>query len=276
MNIGLLLPVVKKRWKPLSIKTQIIEAAQDLNFIVCTLPCTDNVASLHPNYVKKVRVKLDKLFESYSVWTILEHPILQGLYQNDLSFVVSTVRKIAIERFYELIRSIRGLGRLNKMEVLITGLSPYLEYVIEKIITKVKTVNILIPEGMEEPAEAEKAFFETGIPIHITTDKDILNRNRLWLRFPDDDKSFDALPQKFEGTIVDFGALNLIDTQSKKIFPINIEFSGEIKRRLGQQLASTWPKGTLEGFVVSMYAAYCNINDVEASKKLGTRISFNS
>ena len=133
-----------------------------------------------------------------------------------------------------------------------------------------------IPEDMEAPAEAEKAFLETGIPVHITNDKDVLNRNKIWLRFPGDHESFDALPQKFKGIIIDLEALKIIDTKLRKIFSIHIEFSDRIKRRLGQQLLSTWEKGVLEGFVAAVCAENWKMSVTEASTRLGTRISFNS
>lgn len=273
MNIGLLLPVTKKWWKPLSIKTYKVAAIQNLSFVVCLFPCNNIKDFFHSGKIKRNKAKIDRLFEENSAWPILEHPKLSGLYQNDLSFIQIVTQRIVIDRFYELLKSIRGLGHFNNMEILITGLPRYLEHAIQKLITKVKTINILIPEGMEEPVEAERAFWETGIPVHITNDKDILGRNRVWLRFPQDHHSFDALPQEFNGTIIDFETLKIIDTRVEKIYNINIEFSEVIKRKLGQKLLGTWKKGELEGFVIAMYACFCDINEVEASVRLGTRIT---
>lgn len=276
MKIGLLLPVVKKRWKPLSIRTYKLEAIEGLEFVVCLLPCVDSETLLHMGNIKRIRAKLDRLFEENLVWPILEHPKLHGLYQNDLSFISRVISDVVNDRFCEVLKIIKGVGTLSNKEILVTGLSHHLEYSIERLITKVKTINILIPEGMEEPAEAEKAFLETGIPVHITTDKDVLNRSNIWLRFPDDHVSFDDLPQKFKGIIVDLGAMKIIDTKLRKIFSVNIEFSDRIKRRLGQQLLSAWEKGVLEGFVIAVCANAWEINVTEASVRLGTRISYNS
>lgn len=276
MNIGLLLPAAKKRWKPLSVKAYTIEVAEDLGFVVCLLPYAGSGAFSPPGNIKRVKSKLDRIFEDHSTWSVLEHPKLQGLYQNNLNFVAEAVRAISTERFCEVLKIVKGLGALDNKEILITGLPSYLEYAIEKLITRVKTINVLIPEDMEAPAEAEKAFLETGIPVHITNDKDVLSRNKIWLRFPGDHESFDTLPQKFKGIIVDLGALKIIDTKLRKIFSIHIEFSDRIKRRLGQQLLSTWEKGVLEGFVAAMCAESWKMSVTEASIRLGIRISFNS
>jgi hypothetical protein len=276
MNIGLLLPVKKKWWRPVSLKTYKVEVSDSLSFVVCLFPCNHIKDFFHLGNIKRSKARVDRLFEKHSAWPVLEHPELFGLYQNDLSFTQIVIRKIVVNRFYEVLKSLRGLGHLSNMEILITGLPCYLEHAIEKLITKVKTINILIPEGMEEPVEAERAFWETGIPVHITNDKDILKRNRVWLRFPRDHHSFDDLPQEYKGTIVDFEELKIIDTRIEKIYNINIEFSEVIRRKLGQKLLRTWKKGELEGFVIATYACFYDINEIEASIRLGTRITFAS
>lgn len=274
MNIGLLLPITKKWWRPFSINTHRIETIKGLNFVVCLLPSNNIKDYSQPNYIKRNKPKLDRLFEEQSIWPILEHPKLLGLYQTDLSFIKKVTQRVVIARFYEVLKNLKGIGRLNNIEILITGLPQYLEMAIAVLITKVKTINILIPEGIEEPMEAERAFSETGIPVHITNDVDVIKRNRVWLRFPQDDHSFDILPQKFNGIIIDFEALELIDTRLEKIYNINIKFSELIKRKLGRKLLNTWEKGVLEGFVITMYACFNDINEIEASISLCTRITF--
>ena len=82
---------------------------------------------------------------------------------------------------------------------------------------------MLIPDGFPEPGKAEEAFEETGIPVHITTDPDVLNRTPLWIRFPNDHENFDSLPAVYLGRIIDLGALNIIDTRAKRIYDICLE-----------------------------------------------------
>lgn len=274
MNIGILLPVTKKWWKPVTLKTYPIEITADLNIVVCMLPFNDTEAICLPGFRKRFKVKLDRIFEEQNAWPVLEHPDIRGFYQGDTSFFAEVIELLALQRFSDILSAIQGVGSLINKEILVTGSSEYLERAIEILITKVKTINILIPKGVSEPIEAEKAFLETGIPVHITTDYDVLNRTGIWIRFPDDNENFDELPQMFKGLIVDFGAMKIIDTKVKKIFGISIEFSDRIRRRMGQQLLNSWGKGVLEGFIILACANAWDINESEVFKRLEMRFSF--
>lgn len=274
MNIGILLPVTKKWWKPGTLKTYPIEITSDLNIVVCMLPYYNTEAMCLPGFRKRFKVKLDRIFEEQNAWPVLEHPDIRGFYQVDTSFFAEVIKMLALQRFSDILSTIQGVGSLINKEILVTGSSEYLEHAIEILITKVKTINILIPKGVSEPIEAEKAFLETGIPVHITTDYDVLNRTTIWVRFPDDNEDFDELPQKFKGMIVDFGEMKIIDTKVQKIFGIGIEFSDRIKRRLGQQLLNAWGKGVLEGFIILVCTNAWDINESEVFKRLEMRFSF--
>ena len=274
MNIGILLPVTKKWWKPVTLKTYPIEITDDLNIVVCLLPYYDIEAMRLPGFRKKFKTKLDRIFEDQNAWPVLEHPDIRGFYQGDTSFFAEVIELLALQRFSDILSAIQGVGSLINKEILVTGSSEYLERAIEILITKVKTINILIPKGVSEPIEAEKAFLETGIPVHITTDYDVLNRTGIWIRFPDDNENFDELPRTFKGMIIDFGAMKIIDTKLQKIFGISIEFSDRIKRRLGQHLLNSWGKGVLEGFIILVCAKGWDINESEVFKRLEMRFSF--
>jgi len=276
MNIGLLLPARKKKWGSASLKICSVNITDGIDLVICYVSCPEAGSFLRPGTIKRLRARLDRILEEGNVWPVLAHPDLGGFYQSGYNRFDDIIRKIAISRADEVVSSIRGLGILTNQEILVTGEPVYLERSIEKFITKVKTLNILIPEGENEPAEAERAFAETGIPVHITTDFDILHRVRLWLRFPGDHESFDVLPGKFSGTIVDFGAMKVIDTILRKIYIINIEFSDRIKRRIGQQILSSLEKGVLESFIVAACAEAWNVRVTEASSMLGIRLSFKS
>lgn len=276
MNLGLLLPVDKKKWKPISLETRTIQILENINLVVCYVFCSGHETISGYGARKRLRARLDRIFGEGNVWPILEHPNIKGFFQNDDYRFDEILREVALCRLYEVISKIKGIGILANKEILVTGQSVHLEYAIEKLITKVKTMNILIPEGVSEPHEAERAFAETGIPIHITTDFDILNRVGLWFRFPDDHESFDDLPEKFSGIIVDFGAMKIIDTKIKKIFSISIEFSDKIKRRIGQQILSSFEKGVLEGFIIAVCANAWDISAAETSALLDMRLSFQS
>lgn len=274
MNIGLLLPVIKKKWKSISLETRYVEVLENINLVVCYISCLGTDTISRKGTRKKLKAKLDRIFGEKNAWPILEHSLVKGFYQSEDYHFEEVLREVALCRADEVVNEIKGLGILANKEILVTGKSEHLEYAIEKLITKVKTMNILIPEGVSEPREAEKAFEETGIPVHITTDFEILNRVKLWLRFPFDHESFDILPEKFTGTIVDFGVMKVIDTKLRKIFSINIEFSDKIKRRLGQQILNSLEKGALEGFIVAVCANAWDISVAEASALLDMKLSF--
>jgi hypothetical protein len=276
MNIGLLLPAPKKKWKPVSLEVRYIEISENVNLVVCYLSCLGSDVINRRGTRKRIKARIDAIFQGSYVWPVLEHPLVKGFYQCEDYRFDEILREVAVGRTDEILGKIKGLGILANKEILVTGQSEHLEYAIEKLITKVKTLNILIPEGASEPREAEKAFAETGIPVHITTDFDILERVRLWLRFPDDHESFDVLPERFDGTIVDIGAMKIIDTKLRKIFSINIEFSDRIKRRIGQQILNSLEKGALEGFIAAVCANTWDISVSEASILLDMRLSFQS
>jgi len=275
MNIGLLLPVRKKWWKPVTFKTYPIEIADDLNLVVCLLTVNDNEVSRLPGVSKRLKFRLDRILENQKIWPILEHPFFNGLYQVDTSVFGKAVKALALQLFHEVISAIKGLGTLINKEILVTGSSEYLEHAIEILITKVKTINILIPKGVNEPVEAERAFLETGIPVHITTDHDVVNRTGIWIKFPDDDDEyFDALSRNIKGIILDLDAMKIIDTRARKIFNICAEFSDKVKRRLGQQLLKTWEKNVLEGFILTVCSKAWNMKESEVFKQLEMRFSF--
>ncbi|HBR04026.1 MAG TPA: hypothetical protein DD738_15610 [Ruminiclostridium sp.] len=258
------------------IETHRIGLMEGLNLTICSIPLQngeelDNMAAR-----RKLKLKLDRIFEEEGAWPVLEHPKLKGLYDpNEFPFE-KALAEAASNRFLETIKLVHGIGNLSSREITITGGSIYLENAISKLITKVKAMNILLPEGSRPPDEAEEAFAETGIPVHITNDPEVLNRSALWIRFPLDHHSFDALPERFDGIILDFGNMKIIDTKNKKIFNILLEFSDRIKRRLGHNILKSWEEGVLEGVILTMGAKAWDITCTEASLKLGMRLSFKS
>ncbi len=274
MNVGILLPVRKKWWKPVTLKTYPIEIADNLNLVVCLLPFNDSEAMCLPGFRKRFKARLDRILYEQNIWPVLEHPLISGLYQVDSSVFCETAKTLSLHLFYEVLSAIKGVGALINKEILVTGSTEYLEHAIEILITKVKTINILIPKGVNEPVEAERAFLETGIPVHITTEYDVANRTGIWIRFPDDNESFDVLPQRFKGIIVDLGEMKIIDTKAQKVFSLCIEFSEKVKRRLGQQLLNTWEENVLEGFIILVCANAWDMSEAEVFKRLEMRFSF--
>lgn len=292
MNIGLILPAKKNREHKLfpklyqamhsyiltthSIEIYQIELMEGLNLLVCSTPLYNYGELIHISTRKKLKAKLDRIFEEGMAWPVLEHPDVKGIYGPHEFEYNEAILEVVVNRFVEVLMLIHGIGDFSSREISVTGGSAHLEYAIAKLITKVKSMNILLPEGIQEPFEAEEAFAETGIPVHITTDHEVLNRSAVWLRFPEDNESFDALPENFNGIIVDFGDMKIIDTKNKKIFNIVVEFSEKIKRKLGQSILSSWGEGVLEGAIIKVCANAWDINCTEASIKLGMKLSFKS
>ncbi len=305
MNIGLILPATKKKergpfsklyqaigsllFNSLSLETHRIELMDGLNLVACSLPFYEPEILTHEGLKKRIRTRLDKFLEEERVWPVLEHPEVRGIYfgadkdteprPNDFSHpgeyrFDEVLLEVAVNRFPEVLKLIQGLGNLSTREISVTGGSAHLEHAISRLITRVKAMNLLLPEGTPDPDEAEQAFAETGIPVHITTDPEVLNRTSLWLRFPDDHESFDALPGSFKGMIVDFGAMKIIDTKNQKIFSIVIEFSDKIRRKIGHSILSGWERGVLEGVVIMVCANAWEISVAETSVRLGMRLSF--
>lgn len=294
MNIGLILPAQPENNKEsdllfrickalgsvifnkLRLETHRIELVDGINLVVCSIPITHPEMLSHEGVLKKLRARLEKKFDEERAWPVLEHPEVKGLFNPHEFRFDETIAEVAIDRFAEVLKLLQGIGDLCTKEVTVTGGSSFLEYAISKLITKVKTLNLLLPEGSCEPGEAEQAFVETGIPVHITSDSDVLNRTAVWLRFPDDDASFDALPETFHGMIADFGAMKIIDTKNKKIFSITLEFSDKIKRKIGHNNLSGWERGVLEGVIITVCANAWDVGVTETSIRLGMRLSFNS
>lgn len=293
MNIGLILPAASKREEKVMprlirrlavflfsyryFEVEKIELMEGLNLVVCTLSDHTHGQLVNEGLRKKIRARLVKLFEDDRVWPILEHPDLKNLYDpHPFRYDEKVASQIAADRFLEVLKLISGVGDLRTREIAVTGGSAHLEYAIARLITKVKSMNLLLPEGSLEPNEAELAFIETGIPVHITTDTEVLKRSALWLRFPDDHESFDVLPKSYEGIIIDFGDAKIIDTKNKKIFTLYSEFSDKIKRKIGHNILSIWEKGVLESLVITLCANAWDISATETSIRLGMRLSFKS
>ncbi|MCX7772874.1 MAG: hypothetical protein N2376_07155 [Clostridia bacterium] len=292
MNIGLILPAKPRNRKrnyfiKLSeaigalfftsavIDCSRIELQDGVNLFVLGIPCEEDRIGLE-GIRRRIKNRLDKLFEENSVWPIIEHPDVKGTYNPQPIDPEASIREAALKRFPELLKLLHGVGNLSAKEILITGESSYLEMAISKLFMNVKYLNILLPEGHREPDEAEMAFLETGIPIHMTTDPDVLKRVVVWLRFPGDDEGFDLLPETYKGIIIDLGALKIIDTKNKKIFNIVLEFSDRFKRKIGHSILEMWNKGDLENMVAMVCANAWDISVTEASLRLGMRLSFKS
>lgn len=256
---------------------QTIEIMDGVVFEAITMTRHTQEILANEGLKKKIRTRLQRYLWDARVWPVLEHPELNGLYDpHDYSVDDTLIQEIAVNRFQEVLALIQGIGDLSTKEITVTGGSNHLEYAIAKLITKVKVMNLLLPEGSLEPSEAELAFMETGIPVHITTDEEVLNRSALWLRFPFDHARFDELPQKYQGMIVDFGEAKIIDTKNQKIFTLYPEFSDRIKRKIGHANLGLWPNGLLESVVINVCSNAWELSVTDASIRLGIRLSFKS
>lgn len=290
MNIGLIVPAREriKRHMPvrefienvtagtfLSIPVEIsrIRIMQDFSLVLCAV--SQEASKISTDAARKrLKVKLHRILEKERAWPVLEHPNVRGIFNaNDYSFERS-VREAAINRLPELLKLIKGVGDLSLREITVTGHPKHLELAIAMLITRVKALNLLLPSGTPAPVEAELAFEETGIPVHITTDHEVLNRTPIWIRFPDDHESFDELPAIYNGIIIDLGSMKIIDTKTKKIFNIIFEFSDKIGRKIGHSILEGWTSGFLEAAIISICSDTWNISVSEASLRLGMRLAY--
>ncbi len=250
-----------------------IEVFEDIILVICNIRMSIGNARAYAKLKRKARKKLDVLFMEKGVWSVLEHPDIKGIYPSSREQYALILGEVIVNRFAELFRVIKGVGRLSDKEITVTGQSAHLEYAIAKLITSVKSINILLPEGSEEPEEADLAFEETGIPVHITTDPEVLNRTALWIRFPFDHEGFDALPESYEGLIIDLGARKVIDTKAKTIMSIGLELSERMKRELGRSILEGFDTDSLAGFLIGYCINAWGKNASEASNRLGVRLS---
>jgi hypothetical protein len=246
---------------------------EDIILVICNIRLSYGNARAYAKLKRKARKKLDVLFMEKGVWSVLEHPDIKGIYPSSREQYALILGEVIVNRFAELIRILRGVGRLSDKEVTVTGQSAHLEYAIAKLITSVKSINILLPEGSEEPEEADLAFEETGIPVHITTDPEVLNRTALWIRFPFDHEDFDALPESFEGLIIDLGARKVIDTIAKTIMHISLEPSEKMKREIGRDILEGFDSDSLAGFMIGYCINAWGKSASEVSVRLGMRLS---
>lgn len=291
MNIGIILPAEPKKQQqiklpkflrvfetlfldPEPLEVQKIDIFQGLRLVVLGVPLINRDILTSEAKGKKLRHRIRRVFEVEKAWPLLEHPEIRGLLGLPDYRFDEVSENIIINRFLEILSLIRGVGDLSKKEITVTGEASYLEYAITNLITKVKTLNILLVQNSPVPYEAEQAFLETGIPVHITTDPDVLNRSAVWIRFPNDHASFDELPQKYNGIIIDLEAARVIDTKCKKIYRIVIEFSERIKNKIGSNILKGWKEGYLEGAVITVCSNLWDVSIQESSSRLGMLLSF--
>lgn len=255
---------------PVDIKR--VQIDPHVGLVICRIPYQkgENFGRRFIN--RRLKRKLDRIFAEEGVLSVIEHPDIRNLYGSHKARYESVLREIAVSRFTELLSmAYRGAG-LNRIEVTVTGCQRHLEYAITRLISMVKTINVLIPEGFAEPGTAEEAFDETGIPVHITTDPGVLNRTPLWIRFPNDHESFDSLPGAFLGRIVDLGALKIIDTRAKRIYDICLELPEQL---LGEAEALPYQFGymKLPAFIAANCANAWGESATEASIRLSMRLN---
>jgi len=255
---------------PISIRRTQLDA--NIGLLTCSIPCQGGSPLGRKWLNRRLKRKLDRIFAEEGVLSVIEHPDVKGLYGSHKTRYEAYLAEIAVYRFTELLGIVhRGPG-LNRVEVTVTGNQRHLEFAITRLISLVKTINILIPEGFEEPGKAEEAFEETGIPVHITTDPEVLNRTPLWIRFPNDHASFDSLPEVYFGRIVDLGALKIIDTRAKRIYDICLELPEPL---FGEAvpLPDQFRYRRLPAFIAANCANAWGTSAAEASIRLNMRLN---
>jgi len=256
---------------PISIDTRWFHLAPNIHLLICHIPAFYGHAMHHKGMMRRLKRKLDKVFMNEGVLSVIEHPAVCSLYGSGKTRYEPFLVDIAVGRFTELMDIVhRGPG-LNRVEITITGNQRHLEYAITRAIAMVKTINVLIPEGSQEPGQAEEAFEETGIPVHITSDPEVLNRTPLWIRFPNDHEDFDSLPAAYSGRIIDLGALKVIDTRAKRAYGICLELPGFLLRELGS-LPDELRYLRLPGFLAANCANAWGESAAEASLRLDMRL----
>lgn len=288
MNLGMILPRKTSHGKetenvlfrilsvlsiaPLGIDVRRIQLYPNIGLIICNIPIVCGNAMHHNGLKRRLKRKLDRIFAQEGVLSVIEHPIIKDLYGSHKTRYESYLADIAVSRFTEIMSMVyRGMN-LNRVEITITGNQRHLEYAITRLISLVKTINVLIPDGFPEPGKAEEAFEETGIPVHITTDPDVLNRTPLWIRFPNDHENFDSLPAVYLGRIIDLGALKIIDTRAKRIYDICLELPESFLDKMGS-LPDQMRYHRLPGFLAANCANAWGESAAEASIRLNMWLS---
>lgn len=287
MNLGVILPLKqdspapgffpafllpKLRFTPDPVVTNRVELHENVNLIVCGIPAAEAKDMHQGRGRSRVRRKLDRIFSDEGVLSVLEHPGLQSIYGSDKARYDRYVADIAIGRLPELAGMVHACSNASRMEIAVTGGPPYLEYAISRLINSYKCINILIPKGHEEPGEAEAAFCETGIPVHITDDPEVLERTRLWIRFPGDHEGFDILPGVYSGRIIDLGDLKVIDTRMKRVYNICLELPGDCARKLGCP-PEEFGSSRLPGFIAACCSNAWQKSASDVSLRLGMKLS---
>ncbi len=285
MNLGMILPRESGRREEglmnrllsvlsigrLPVETKWLHLDPHIHLLVCHIPAIYGHAMHRKGPLKRLKRKLDRMFSEEGVLSVIEHPAACNLYGSEKTRYEPCLMDIAVGRFTELLGIVhRGPG-LNRMEITVTGNQRHLEYAITRAISLVKTINVLIPEGSREPGQAEEAFEETGIPVHITSDPEVLNRTPLWIRFPNDHESFDCLPAAYTGRIIDLGALKVIDTRAKRVYGICLELPMALMKELGP-LPDDLRYYRLPGFLAANCANAWGESAAEASLRLDMRL----
>ena len=234
MNLGIILPRESSPGRTGNLTRRILSALSiapphigvsrvqldpGISLVICRIPYPPGRSEEQRRPGRRLKRRLDRILAEEGVLSVIEHPAIRDLYGSHKARYESCLADIAVSRFAELLGiAHRGAG-LRRIEVAVTGSQRHLEYAITRLITLVKTVNVLIPEGFREPGGAAEAFEETGIPVHVTSDPAVLDRTPLWIRFPNDHESFDSLPAVYRGRIIDLGPSRLL-TPGQKGFTI--------------------------------------------------------
>lgn len=257
---------------PPTIETRGLQLDPGIRLIICYIPSSCGNAMHHNALNRRLKRRLDRIFTDEGVISVIEHPAVKDLYGSGKTRYEPYLMDIAVSRFSELLGIVyRGTG-LNRIEITVTGNQRHLEYAITRLISLVKTINVLIPEGFQEPGKAEEAFDETGIPVHITSDPEVLNRTPLWIRFPNDHESFDCLPAAYLGRIIDLGALRVIDTRAKRGYGICLELPEPFTAEIGP-LPDELRYCGLPVFLAANCANAWGESAAEASIRLNMRLS---
>ena len=204
---------------PLYIGIKRIQLHPGISLVVCSIPYPCGCAGGHERPGRRLKRRLDRILAEEGVLSVIEHPAVKNLYGSHKARYESCLIDIAVSRFTELLgMAYRGTG-LGRIEVTITGSQRCLEYAITRLVPLVKTINVLIPDGFQEPGKAEEAFDETGIPVHITTDPEVLRRTLCGYGFPTIRKALTACPLSIMAELLIWGPSRLL-TPGQKGFTI--------------------------------------------------------
>ena len=157
---------------------------------------------------------------------------------------------------------------LQDMTIALSGVQKaYLNYKLMSVLSNFKLVNVIGPDNQLQDFW-DNFMDETGVPVCVTEDFDVLARSDIWISFEQT-----VARNEFDGVKIEFATKNILCKKIKKQYNMKYMFQKKLMKKLGRGLLQRFEHHILSEFLLNIIIQGHDLTLPEAEKLLGLNIS---